>query len=638
MTIQETVFDKYGVMMIPTIKGQRQPCIPYSQFWENPPDLFDYSEMWRRWQDSDATLMCQKGVYGVDVDAKNDTSGNLVERFLTDLFFAGIETYVEKTPSGGIHLFFRTSVVLKKEDIACAPNREGKFLPIIEIRGERSLCRCFPTAGFEVVKGKIDDLPEISPDKIAELLEICRSYNEKPEAPTPTYEVTRRERITVESPGDDYSTNCSVQEIVSLFEVAGWIVLRRQTVGRILLRRPGARSKNHDADILVQRRVFKSYSPSAAEFETGKAYSFFACYAILAHSGNFKNAAQKLRSEGWGISTTVQTSGSNPVQKSPEDDFGDFYEEEIDAEWEEIRCLEMTLDTEIITKFFIAFTDHPEFSNRFHSPKRYPLLAPGMMMVWGGGEKARKTAVACAFPAAALSGKEICGFTVDIPDDGQILWIDTEQADYWVKNIIRRICIMAGMQTIPEGRFKMYRFKKLSVDRKIAYLKRIVASMPNLRLIIIDGIKDFSVDYNDNKEADRVMSLFAGISDSGHKPAIIHLIHQTKIDKTPRGHLGGEAVKKGDCIVSLRLNTDESLTDLSFTLVRGEKPPAQTFAVVGDNIPYVLGWQKPDYNINMFVAQAPVVEDFVTVDAPTSNAMERAAALIRSMDDEDIPF
>lgn len=582
-----------GTWIIPSY--DRRPVLQYAHFRLDGqhPELSVIESAWERNPDAECTVMCGTGgLVCLDVDLKNDPTGTVVARWESDLKSAhpGLfeDLFIEQTQSGGRHYWFllpegslETSTDLafmeqERDFMDIVEEKPAKFKPVIEFKATTP-CRISPTDGFIRIQGDETHVKRVSVRDLEIMFEIGRSFNEKPEVEKIAYTVPTRIAGDGVKPGDDYASSVSIDDVILLFEAAGWTEVKR-SAGRVLLRRPGARTKNHDADLLVSKRAFMCYSSSVSEFETGKGYSFFAVYATLQHGGDFVAAAKDLAAQGWG-DAAMATSAPSVREYSG-------------------TGTAPTTTTEVIEKpglesFRVRLTDEfeeqpplIEWLERRRTPygedRRYFLSAAGMIGIIGGPAKARKSAILAAIEAAALDGEEHCGFCVDLPE-GEIIHIDTEQAEFWAKKSLMRLAKQSGSD-VPE-RYAYYCLRRLSPRDRLVKLGEIALAHPNAVLIGIDGLKDMAEDFvKDNQEADRIIAELMRISSvMPKKPMIIGIIHVNPGTDKLRGTLGTEATNKADWALRANLSEeDEMATDIRFTECRDMKPKPFT-AVADDN-------------------------------------------------------
>ena len=215
---------------------------------------------------------------------------------------------IEKSPSGGFHVFYRCADLVSGNTKLAQGEREGKLVTLIETRGEGGLCLCSPSDGYELIQGRFTDLPTLTADEREDLLAAAVALNEHTrimEEPTvsrgtaPIYRdapaPARGEDPNYElRPGDDYNARGDFRALLTKH---GWTELSSDD-RNTYFRRPGKTEGSHSATFDGQ--TFFVFSSNAAPFEPGVGYSPFTTYAMLEHAGDFTVAARELLSLGYG--------------------------------------------------------------------------------------------------------------------------------------------------------------------------------------------------------------------------------------------------------------------------------------------------------------------------------------------------
>lgn len=552
---------------MPTAIGQKVPMMPYTHWYkpDGEPDMFSFHDLWDKHSDADCSVLCGTGdLYCIDIDAKNDAI--VAEKFYASIVQWIQGCYVERTMSGGVHIWFRHKTQLSPSNCAWV-QKNGQWHPVVELRGYRNLCRIYPSFGITQDKGSIDSISYLPTSVLESILEVADKFNQRPPEQKIVYEKPERTHV-LDRPGEDYSNNCDLNELLDLFVDAGWVIVK-QGASRILLRRPMARTRNHDADISVIHRTFQCYSPSVSDFPTNKAMSFFACYATLRHGGDYGSAAKQLHAEGWG--TTVTYTDTDVAPSGPQ-------VEGEDPLWEQIKKTRITIANKPSEKSYrLKYTDFKSRSNGLFEDKTYNLGADGSIIVITGEAKAGKSALLAAVISSGFDEKEKCGFVLE--NSGDIVIIDTEQEEIWAYKYALRMCQMAGMDELPSN---VHFYSWAGVDgakERMKYLKKVVEMHPNMTTLMIDGIKDFVVDFvGDIKEVDSVMSYLKFVNSGREVKAITFVVAHVNpgTKKNPgskvRGTLGTELQNKTSCILHV-LKPEEGVITVQFQFVRGAQAP-----------------------------------------------------------------
>lgn len=193
-----------------------------------------------------------------------------------------------------------------------------------------------------------------------------------------------------------------------------------------------------------------------------------------------------------------------------------------------------------LSQYFVDYTrDIPKPTPVIYDPTNEDriIVSEQNLFVIAGEAKSRKS-----FLASLLT----IDFFVQHPDRKAIL-IDTEQAEWNVLNVARRIC--RGMGWDYEWAF---RSKKLQVAHLRPFTKQkrreiteAIIRQEQPYLCIIDGSRDMVTSVNDDTICSELVDDFLKWSEV-YKCAIGTIIHTNKDGETVRGHLGSELINKAE--------------------------------------------------------------------------------------------
>jgi hypothetical protein len=173
-----------------------------------------------------------------------------------------------------------------------ATNAGGKDT-LIETRGEGGLIMCDPSPGDVVLQGDLTNLPTMSIDERAVMMEAARNLDEaKPEIDAAAKAAEKKTTSDGTQPGDDFNVR---GDVAALLRNHGWRLIRDGKNQQWC--RPG---KTHGCSATLKDGVFYVFSSNATPFEPSEPYSPFAVYAMLEHGGDFSAATRQLASEGYG--------------------------------------------------------------------------------------------------------------------------------------------------------------------------------------------------------------------------------------------------------------------------------------------------------------------------------------------------
>ena len=130
-----------------------------------------------------------------------------------------------------------------------------------------------------------------------------------------------------------------------------------------------------------------------------------------------------------------------------------------------------------------------------------------------GKAKSKKTFNVTAIAASALKNGTVLKYRSSFPEDKRtVLYIDTEQGRHHCQKVLKRILRLAGL---PEDKnpdnLIMLALRKYAPPIRLAIVKQAIGTIPDLGLVIIDGIRDFLYDINSPSEATDIISRFTFI-------------------------------------------------------------------------------------------------------------------------------
>jgi hypothetical protein len=235
---------------------------------------------------------------------------------------------VVETPTEGRHVYYRCETIEGNRKLAQREHESKKVETLIETRGEGgyviappSPVECHPTKRpYKLVGGDLTDIPVISSEERAALINAARSFNayvkpdhvvrDKGEKENALKVIAGTKQET--RPGDAYNAQADWD---SLLTPHGWTRVGDGN-GVAVWRRPGKSDQGISATTnYAGSNMLYVFSTNCEPFQHEKAYDLFAAYALLEHGGDFKAAAKALAAKGYG---TPDASDSNDVLEADE--------------------------------------------------------------------------------------------------------------------------------------------------------------------------------------------------------------------------------------------------------------------------------------------------------------------------------
>ncbi|MDR1919130.1 MAG: AAA family ATPase [Tannerellaceae bacterium] len=179
-----------------------------------------------------------------------------------------------------------------------------------------------------------------------------------------------------------------------------------------------------------------------------------------------------------------------------------------------------------------------------------------------GKAKSKKTFNVSAIVAAALAGDTVLCYCASLPEGKRkILYVDTEQSPYHCIRTMKRILQLAGLPADRQPHnLEFLSLRRYTPDLRRAIIEQAIYGIPDLGLVVIDGIRDIVYDINSPGEATQIISKLMQWTDE--QQIHIHtVLHLNKGDDHTRGHIGTELNNKAECV--LCVTKDETDGDVS---------------------------------------------------------------------------
>jgi hypothetical protein len=274
----------------------------------------------------------------------------LVERGRADIWELLAGTYVEVSPSGGIHWYYRVDGTVKPNTKLASRPATPAELQLEPLKTTIVLVETRGTGGYSVVApsgGKVHktgrpwvarddrtpfDMVELTEDQVDQVHAVCRLVDEMPTpAPKPAREIPTRNGVVpaalprTGSVGGDY---CAAHRLEDLLTERGWTCTGGNgSSPGTQWRKPGSDGPGHHATLglvpgVDRVKVFSTAAP-VPESGPGTSYDAFGFVVHSDYAGDFSRAARELAATGrYGVQTkaagTRQTAGG-PVGDAAHD-------------------------------------------------------------------------------------------------------------------------------------------------------------------------------------------------------------------------------------------------------------------------------------------------------------------------------
>lgn len=177
-----------------------------------------------------------------------------------------------------------------------------------------------------------------------------------------------------------------------------------------------------------------------------------------------------------------------------------------------------------------------------------------------GKAKSRKTFNVISIVAAALSGKQILQYKVEMPPKRRkIIYVDTEQGKYHCHRLLSRIYKLIDYPEIKiHDDILFIALREFQTKDRLHIIEYALNKYKHeVALLVIDGIRDLVFDINNATEATEITNKLMNWSQelNIHIHTVLHL---NKGDDNSRGHLGTELNNKAETILIIAKDTSDS--------------------------------------------------------------------------------
>lgn len=198
---------------------------------------------------------------------------------------------VEKTYRGGYHLMYRCEEISSSKKLST--NAEGKA--VIETRGEGGYIKCYPSEGYTIVRGSLDNIPVITVSERLKLF-VAAKMTSKTLLKSASKKLSLQDNQYIKK-FPKYNDSEDIGK--GLVEKAGWEMIGEDE-SWYNYTRPGTKSRDLHAGYHKEGKFFFVFSNAQDTFDTEKPYNNHALFAELECDGNYSMAYAKLFDMGYG--------------------------------------------------------------------------------------------------------------------------------------------------------------------------------------------------------------------------------------------------------------------------------------------------------------------------------------------------
>ena len=216
-----------------------------------------------------------------------------------------------------------------------------------------------------------------------------------------------------------------------------------------------------------------------------------------------------------------------------------------------------------------------------------PVASLGNISLITGKAKSMKTFFT-ALIMARLSGAQVPGIEVTLPDDCRPVFFDTEQARHHVQAYQQRVALLAG-----DCKAEVFALRPHSPRERIQIIEAYLREHPAAKLVFIDGIRDLITDINSPDQATEISTWLLKLTGELNIH-IVTVLHQNKGDGNARGHVGSELVNKAETTITVTKDKSGRFSVVDPEYTRGREFEPFAFEVDDEGLPRILEDWEPE--------------------------------------------
>lgn len=217
------------------------------------------------------------------------------------------------------------------------------------------------------------------------------------------------------------------------------------------------------------------------------------------------------------------------------------------------------------------------YHNNYTPPPDHKILTIGSktigslqnIVVFSGLPKAGKSSFLNGCIAAAYVPYSVFDMAMFLPPGRKSLcYIDTESSEFDFYKSIDRIKNILQWETMPSG-FMAYRFRDLVPKDIIAYVEYILQLRPDISVIVVDGLLDLLMNYNDEVESRHLINWLKRIT-TQYNVLLIGVVHTGKKDGMTLGHFGSMIDRYCQSVLTVEKDSKSGIFELKPKFLRSD--------------------------------------------------------------------
>lgn len=196
-----------------------------------------------------------------------------------------------------------------------------------------------------------------------------------------------------------------------------------------------------------------------------------------------------------------------------------------------------------------------------------PLVTYGNFVCLVGASKSYKSFLKSALLACYIGGKSQNYFSDIKGHDSQgkyVIDIDTEQGEYHVQKITRRVINMVGARY---DKYVSFALRSKTPEERVKFIDWLLSESEyknKIGLLSIDGAADLLNNVNDLEKSNEITQKLMSWS-KDYNCAVITVLHRNFDTNKPTGHLGSAILKKAETVIFVNKDNDIAEAKAKYT-------------------------------------------------------------------------
>ena len=190
-------------------------------------------------------------------------------------------------------------------------------------------------------------------------------------------------------------------------------------------------------------------------------------------------------------------------------------------------------------------------------------------IIFSGLPKAGKSTFICAMISSVFNTYDIFTMKLHTPQNrAKVCLIDTESSDYDFYRTINKIKGFADINDLPPN-FDAFQVREDSSNAIKQMIERYLELNRDCAILIVDGLLDLLVNYNDEKESSLLTSWLKKIT-KHYNILLISVLHQSKSNLATTGHIGSASDRFAQSTLDITKDKDKNTYVLSSRFMRSD--------------------------------------------------------------------